>query len=95
MPKLAALYIVAVLWTTYRVSKQISKPIYRIYEQVGNIDLKEKKGFQGIETNIYELQFLSDSIKDMSEELQESLQQIITLKEYELHAQMLALQAQM
>ena len=88
-------FVGIILWMTYRVSQQISEPISMICERVGKINLKEGRGYEEVETDIEELQMLSDSVKEMSDDLQESLQEIIALKEYELHAKLLALQAQM
>lgn len=88
-------FVGIILWMTYRVSQQISEPISMICERVGKINLKEGRGYEEVETDIEELQMLSHSVKEMSDDLQESLQEIIALKEYELHAKLLALQAQM
>lgn len=80
---------------TYKISKQISKPIHSMCEHVQQIDMKEGVGFEEVTTDIEEIEILSKSLKEMSEQIQESLQQIIMLKEYEMNAKMLALQAQM
>lgn len=80
---------------TYKLSKDISKPIHLMCENVGRIDLKEGVDFEEITTDIDELQFLSGSLKHMNEQIKESLQEIVLLKDYEVHAKMLALQAQM
>lgn len=80
---------------TFRISKQVSRPIYRMCENVRRIDLKTGKGYEEINTDIDELCFLSSSLKQMNDQISSSVGEIISLKEYELHAKMLALQAQM
>lgn len=92
---LCAFIIGILVWMTYKLSKQISKPIHSMCEHVYNINLKDGIGYEEITTDITELQFLSQSLKQMSTQIEESLQQIITLKDYEVHAKMMALQAQM
>ena len=91
----ATVIFAAVTWFAYHISRQISSPIRSMCESVKAINLEKGVFYQKVETNIYELEFLSDSLSHMSEELRESLNNIISLKEYELHARMLALQAQM
>lgn len=92
---LSILIIGATFLITYKISKEISKPIYAICENVQRMNLKAEIYYEEVETDIDELQFLSKSLKQMNGELKESLEQIISLKDYELHAKMLALQAQM
>lgn len=87
--------LAAVTWFAYHISRQISYPIQSMCESVKAINLEKGVFYQNVDTNIYELEFLSDTLSHMSEELGESLKHIISLKEYELHARMLALQAQM
>ncbi len=92
---ISLLIIGITFFITYKTSKEISKPIYSMCENVGWINLKEGVGFREIETDINELQFLSGSLKQMSEQIKASLEEIVLLKDYEVHAKMLALQAQM
>lgn len=88
-------FIGIILWKTYRTSEATSRPIREICEHVGQINLQEGTGYEEVETDIDEIEFLSHSLKEMSDNLEDSLNQIITLKDYEVHAKMLALQAQM
>lgn len=85
----------AITFITYHISRQISRPIHSMCESVQAIDLEKGVLYQGVETDIYELEFLSETLHRMSVELGDSLEHIIALKDYELHARMLALQAQM
>ncbi|WP_343247143.1 sensor histidine kinase [Diplocloster hominis] len=92
---LSILIFGAITVITYKISEQISKPIHNMCGRVRSIDLKQGIHFEKVETHIDELEFLSDSLREMSVDLGESLQNIITLKDYETQARMLALQAQM
>lgn len=80
---------------TYKISKQISRPIHEMCRNVEKINLEKGVHYEEVGTNIHELEFLSRSLKSMSTQLGISLDHIITLKDYENHARMLALQAQM
>lgn len=92
---LCALVIGITFFVTYKISKQISNPIHEICDHTRRINLTEGRGFEEITTDIGELQFLSGSLKQMSLQIEDSIEQIITLKNYEMQAQMLALQSQM
>lgn len=84
-----------VMFVTYKISKQISRPIHEMCENVEKIDLEQGISYEAVDTEIDELKFLSDSLTQMNAQLRTSLERIITLKDYETHAKMLALQAQM
>lgn len=73
----------------------VPRQFFHVIDKIFRLNLKEGRGYEEVETDIEELQMLSHSVKEMSDDLQESLQEIIALKEYELHAKLLALQAQM
>lgn len=92
---MCVLVCVIITVITYKISKQISKPIHQMCENVQEINLEKGIHYEDVGTNIDELKFLSHSLKDMSTQLGISLEHIITLKDYETHAKMLALQAQM
>lgn len=87
--------IVGAVYITWRISKQTAMPLYKMCEHVRQIDLEKGNGYKPIDTDVEELEFLSDSLQVMSNNLEESMKQILTMKDYELHAKMLALQAQM
>lgn len=84
-----------VMAITYKISKQISKPINKMCRNVQKINLEKGIYYEEVGTNIEEMEILSATLKDMSVQLGESLERIIALKDYETHAKMLALQAQM
>lgn len=84
-----------VMAITYKISKQISKPINKMCRNVQKINLEKGVYYEEVGTNIEEMEILSSTLKDMSVQLGDSLERIIALKDYETHAKMLALQAQM
>ncbi len=96
---IAAIFSIMVIFTiliiTYRISKQLSKPMHQICENVKKIDLENGIQYEFIDSDIQEIHFLSHAVKKMSLELDESLNKIIMLKDFELHSKLLALQAQM
>ena len=84
-----------VMAVTYKISKQISKPINKMCRNVQKINLEKGVYYEEVGTDIEEMEILSSTLKDMSVQLGDSLERIIALKDYETHAKMLALQAQM
>lgn len=90
------LLIAAVLTAvSYQVSWNISKPLHEICQELQNVNLEKGVRFQPVETEIMELDYLSCSIRELNEKLEESLRHIVMLKEFENHSKLLALQAQM
>ncbi len=92
---LLLLLLVIMTIITYRTSKAISRPIFNICEQVKQMNLNESMICAKQESEIEEVDFLSESIQSMGVQLNQSLEEIIALKDYEIQAKMLALQAQM
>lgn len=84
-----------VIGITYKISRQFSNPMIQICKELGNIELNKGKGYQKVESDIWEIAFLSDSIEELNNKLEDSMNEIITLKDFELHSKLLALQAQM
>lgn len=91
----SVMVVITILFITYKISKQLSKPMRQICENVSKIDLANGIQYESIDSDIQEIHFLSYSIKKMSQELDDSLKKIILLKDFELHSKLLALQAQM
>lgn len=90
------LFVVAgITGVSYHVVQQISKPINRICGEIWNIDLEKGSRYQPVDTEILELDLLSDSIEQLNIKLEESLNHILMLKEHETQSKMLALQSQM
>ncbi len=89
--------IVALLMmlVSYQVSIKISRPIQEICGRLQKVDLEQGMRYQPVETDIKELDYLSHTIGQLNEKLEESMRHIILLKEFEIHSKMLALQAQM
>lgn len=80
---------------SYGASMKISQPIHEICQELQRVDLEHGVHYQPVETDVRELDYLSHTIGELSEKLEESLHHIIMLKEFETHSRMLALQAQM
>lgn len=80
---------------SYRVSREISKPIHDVCHELRKVDLAQGIRYQRVDTDILELDYLSNSIGELNEKLEESMHDIITLKDFEIHSKLLALQAQM
>ena len=85
----------AVIWVSYHISRQISKPIHQMCRELGQIDLEKGSVYLPADTDILELNLLSGAIGQLSVKLKESLAHILTLKEHETQSKMMALQAQM
>lgn len=80
---------------SYRVSREISRPIHQVCQELGKVDLAQGIRYRRVDTEIMELDYLSNSIGELNEKLEESMHHIITLKDFEIHSKLLALQAQM
>lgn len=80
---------------SYRVSREISKPIHEVCHELRKVDLAQGIRYQRVDTDILELDYLSNTIGELNEKLEESMHHIITLKDFEIHSKLLALQAQM
>ena len=88
-------FCLVIMLITYKISEQISRPIHKMCENVGRMNLEKGIHYEEVGTDIDEMEILSHSLRNMSLQLGESLERIIVLKDYEIHAKMLALQAQM
>lgn len=80
---------------SYRISRQISKPIQEICHELQKVNLEQGVHYQPVETDVRELDYLSRTIGELNGKLEESLRHIVMLKEFETHSKMMALQAQM
>lgn len=87
--------ILIVLVVSYHVSLKFSKPIRELCSELEKVDLAGGRQYHPIDTDISELDYLSDSIGDLNRKLEKSMHDIITLKDFESQAKLLALQAQM
>lgn len=80
---------------SYYVSRKLTRPIRALCTELENVDLARGRKYQPLETDIYELDYLSKAIEMLNVKLEESMGRIIAMRDYENHARMLALQAQM
>ncbi len=78
------------------LARRISAPLKEIYHYLENMDPREQFHKIALEdTHIIEIDKLSHSLNDAFQEQKDTVQSMLLLKEQELQAQMLALQAQM
>lgn len=78
------------------ISTTISSPLSKIYNFLSNeSNNKDFKQIEMEQSNVIEIETLKDSINNSIATKQENTRKLLLLKEHELQAQMLALQAQM
>ena len=82
------------IWVTYKMSIKFTRPIAAICKQIDHMELDNNIGAI-IETDVIELNTLSQTIVNMHLKLRDSLAEIVQLKSFEIQSRMLALQAQM
>lgn len=89
--------ILITLLISYLVSKTLTNPIKKIHSLIKGLNLTSlsPKFSSTINSNLNELEQLNYSFQDMRIRLQESLNEAISSRAYELEARMFALQAQM
>lgn len=80
---------------SYHISRTFSKPIHELCDELGKIDLEKGRHYQPVDTDIFELEYLSEAIGELTVKLEESMHHVVMLKEFEMQSKMLALQAQM
>lgn len=83
------------VFVTYRISKQLSKPISQMARQLKQIDLAGALTFTKVDTEIYELDVLAQTVADLNEKLLVSMHDIVALRTAELQSRLMALQSQM
>lgn len=91
----AAALMVGMYFITYLVSRKFSKPIQNLCGVVEKIDMKPES-LKGLEkqSDILEIDLLRETICKLHGNLMTSMEEIVTLREYELQSVFLALQAQ-
>lgn len=89
--------ILAVLIVTYHLSKSLTNPIKKIMDAIRTLSLEES-GLASLSlpnSNLYELERLSEAYKDMTQRLRQSLDEVVSARSHELQSRLLAMQAQM
>lgn len=84
-----------IIFVTYHLSNQISKPILQMTTQLENIRLGEDAHTDKITTNIYELDVMARTVYELNDKLSDSLASVVSHRTAEMHARLLALQNQM
>ncbi len=90
----AFVFVLGILLSGY-MARRISNPIRSIYHFLSDKDSMHSEKLVLEETNIREIDRLTDSINEYIEKSQEQTETIIALHEQEIQTQMLALQSQM
>jgi len=93
------LFNILLLFVTYKISVKVTEPIKAISKEIEKIRFdsieKEIDTLRFFKTDIDEINVLSDTIVKMQEKLRGSMEEIISLRSYEIQSQFLSLQAQM
>jgi two-component system, sensor histidine kinase YesM len=95
---LAGLLVLAFsLMLSWAVSREISKPIKKIYELISGLSLEtlHAQKPQTLASGINELEELNSAFREMHGKLIVSLNEIVASRSHEVHSRLLALQAQM
>lgn len=87
--------MVLVALMTYRVSKSITRPIAALSSQLEQLDITGKTPFYKVNTDVYELDLMAQTISEMNQNLANALQDIVTAKTAQMQSQLMALQSQM
>lgn len=93
------LILIAIVGISYFISKQISLPLNRIYNQISSFQLENTPltdmNFPEIQTRIKELDTLYDALIEIQQNARNSMARELQLQTREMQSRILALQAQM
>lgn len=93
------LILVSIVGISYFISKQISRPIDKIYHQINSFQLENAAltdmEFSEIHTSIRELDTLYHALIEMQQNVRSSMERELQLQTREMQSRILALQAQM
>lgn len=93
------LILIAIVGISYFISKQISLPLNRIYNQISSFQLENTPltdmNFPEIQTPIKELDTLYDALIEIQQNARNSMARELQLQTREMQSRILALQAQM
>lgn len=84
-----------VMLVTYRLSFALSKPLKDMSNQLEKIQLGDKFIPQKVQTEIYELDVMAQTVEDLNAKLVASLDDVVALKTAGLQSRLMALQSQM
>lgn len=86
--------LLPMLYVTYQVSRSITKPLSKLGSQLEHIDLTNPQPIRKVDTNIYELDLMAQSLAEMNDKLAASMQEIVTAQTAEMQSRLMALQSQ-
>lgn len=85
---------VIIMIVTYRLSLSLSKPLKDMSSQLEKIKLDNNLTIEKVQTEIYELDIMAQTVSDLNAKLIASLDDIVALKTSGLQSQLMALQSQ-
>lgn len=85
---------IIIMIVTYRLSFSLSKPLKDMSNQLEKIRLDNNLSIEKVQTEIYELDVMAQTVFDLNAKLISSLDNIVTLKTASLQSQLMALQSQ-
>lgn len=91
----SVLLCILLIFVTYRISKSLSLPINKMCRQLEQIDLGEAIEFKKVNTDIYELDLMAETVTNLNDKLIDTLDDIVSLKTAEMQSRLMALQSQM
>ena len=84
-----------VVLVTYRVSKSMTRPIAALSHQLEQLDLSGKTPFHKVDTEIYELDLMAQTVAEMNKKLSDTLRDMVATQTTEMQSHLMALQSQM
>lgn len=91
----SAVMLLLVILMTYRASKSMTRPIAAMSNQLEQLDLTGRTPFHKVDTEIYELDLMAQTVANMNEKLGDTLQDMVTARTAEMQSHLMALQSQM
>lgn len=87
--------LVVMLAVSYYVSQKLTKPIQALSGQLSNLSLTEPEPLSKVDTNIFELDLMAQTVAQMSTQLHKSMEEIVVAQTAEMQSRLMALQSQM
>ena len=87
--------LLLVIVVTYQVSRSMTRPITAMSVQLEQLDLSGRAAFHKVDTDIYELDLMAQTVANLNEQLSDTLRDMVTVRTAEVQSQLMALQSQM
>lgn len=87
--------LIVMLIVSYCVSLKLTRPIQDVSRQLENISLTQPGPLPKVETNIYELDLMAQTVSQMDKKLTDTMQQMVIAQTAEMQSRLMALQSQM